>query len=94
MDTLLTIRNADDADLEILVSALSDSFARDPMFNWVFPQAELYPHFFWLLVRDVYLPRGIVHLDNQGALQPCGFRQRNAMKSLRGWDYSNSVSNW
>jgi ribosomal protein S18 acetylase RimI-like enzyme len=66
MDTPPTIRNADYADLETLVSALSDSFAQDPMFNWVFPKTELYPHFFWLLVKDVYLPRGIVHIDDQG----------------------------
>ena len=66
MDTPPTIRNADYADLETLVSALSDSFGQDPMFNWVFPKTELYPHFFWLLVKDVYLPRGIVHIDGQG----------------------------
>lgn len=66
MDTPPIIRNARSADLETLVSTLSDSFAGDPMFNWVFPKTELYAHFFWLLVRDVYLPRGIVHLEDQG----------------------------
>ena len=60
------IRDADHNDLEMLVTTLSDSFARDPMFNWVFPSTQLYPLFFHLLVRDVYLPRGIVHIEQQG----------------------------
>jgi len=60
------VRDADHGDLDTLVEILSDSFARDPMFNWVFPQPEFYPYFFRLLVRDVYLPRGIVHIEQQG----------------------------
>jgi ribosomal protein S18 acetylase RimI-like enzyme len=66
MDTPPIVRDANYVDLETLVSALSNAFAQDPMFNWVFPQTELYPHFFRLLVRDVYLPRGIVHIEDQG----------------------------
>lgn len=61
-----TIRNATPDDLETLVTTLSDSFSEDPMFNWVFPQRWLYPVFFRMLVRDVYLPRGIVHIEQQG----------------------------
>ena len=60
------IRNAEPADLDCLVDTLSDSFAEDPMFNWVFPRTQLYPFFFHMLVRDVYLPRGIVHIEEQG----------------------------
>lgn len=60
------IRNAELADVETLVDTLSDSFANDPMFNWVFPKAQLYPYFFHMLVKDVYLPRGIVHMADQG----------------------------
>lgn len=60
------IRDAVPGDLDTLVDALSDSFAEDPMFNWVFPGAQLYPYFFRMLVRDVYLPRGIVHIEDQG----------------------------
>jgi ribosomal protein S18 acetylase RimI-like enzyme len=60
------IRNAAPADLDTLVATLSDSFAQDPMFNWVFPRAQLYPFFFHMLVKDVYLPRGIVHVEDQG----------------------------
>ncbi|MEZ5502529.1 MAG: GNAT family N-acetyltransferase [Halioglobus sp.] len=66
METPPIIRDASHADTEDLVDALSDSFARDPMFNWVFPQAQLYPVFFRMLVKDVYLPRGIVHIEEQG----------------------------
>ena len=66
MNTPPIVREADHGDLDTLVNTLSDSFAHDPMFNWVFPQAEFYPHFFRLLVRDVYLPRGIIHIEQQG----------------------------
>ena len=66
MDSPTIIRNAEHADLETLVDALSDSFARDPMFNWVFPKTQLYPFFFRMLIRDVYLPRGIVHIEDRG----------------------------
>ncbi len=66
MDASPLIRNADHADLETLVATLSDSFAGDPMFNWVFPTTQLYPYFFRMLVRDVYLPRGFVHIEEQG----------------------------
>ncbi len=66
MDSPPIIRNAEPADLDKLVDTLSDSFAQDPMFNWVFPKVQLYPFFFRMLVRDVYLPRGIVHIEDQG----------------------------
>jgi ribosomal protein S18 acetylase RimI-like enzyme len=66
MDSPPIIRNAEPADLDTLVDTLSDSFARDPMFDWVFPKAKLYPFFFHMLVKDVYLPRGIVHIEDQG----------------------------
>ena len=65
MDTAPTIRDAVESDLDILVDTLSDSFAEDPMFNWLFPSTQLYPFFFRMLVKEVYLPRGIVHLDDQ-----------------------------
>lgn len=66
MDSPPNIRNADLDDLDTLVDILSNSFAHDPMFNWVFPKSQLYPFFFHMLVRDVYLPRGIVHIEEQG----------------------------
>ena len=37
MHTLPTIRDAEWDDLDTLVDTLSDSFADDPIFNWVFP---------------------------------------------------------
>lgn len=66
MDQAPIIRDAAPDDLDTLVETLSDSFAQDPMFNWVFPRTPLYPAFFRMLVRDVYLPRGIVHIEAQG----------------------------
>lgn len=60
------IREAVTSDLDTLVDTLSDSFAEDPMFNWLFPETQLYPFFFRMLVKDVYLPRGIVHIEDQG----------------------------
>lgn len=66
MNQALTIRDAVAGDLETLVHTLSDSFAEDPMFNWVFPRKQLYPFFFRMLVKDVYLPRGFVHIESQG----------------------------
>ena len=66
MNTAPTIRDAVPTDLDFLVDILSDAFAEDPMFNWLFPSTRLYPAFFRMLVKDVYLPRGIVHMDEQG----------------------------
>jgi GNAT superfamily N-acetyltransferase len=66
MYTIPTIREGQAEDLETLVDTLSDSFARDPILNWVIPRAELYPDFFRLFIRDVYLPRGIVHMEDSG----------------------------
>jgi len=66
MDQAPVIRDAGEADLETLVDTLSDSFSADPVLNWVIPEPRLYADFFRLIVRDVYLPRGIVHLEEQG----------------------------
>lgn len=65
METAPIIRDAVAADLEELVDTLSDSFTNDPMFNWLFPSTHLYPYFFRMLIRDVYLPRGIIHIEEQ-----------------------------
>lgn len=66
MHTLPVIRDAKPDDLETLVDTLSDSFAHDPVLNWVFPQTQLYPDFFRLLIKDMYLPRGMMHLEDAG----------------------------
>jgi ribosomal protein S18 acetylase RimI-like enzyme len=66
MDKTPIIRDAAATDLDLLVDTLSDSFANDPMFKWVFPKTHLYPSFFRMLVKDVYLPRGFVHIEEQG----------------------------
>lgn len=66
MHTLPAIRDARVDDLETLVDTLSDSFSRDPVFNWVFPRKQLHPDFFRLVIKDVYLPRGIIHMEDAG----------------------------
>jgi len=66
MDLPPNIRDAGPADLDTLVDTLVDSFAHDPMLNWVFAKTQLFPYFFRMLVRNVYLPRGIVHIDDRG----------------------------
>jgi ribosomal protein S18 acetylase RimI-like enzyme len=66
MEKAVIIRDAVAGDQEELVDTLSDSFTFDPMFNWLFPTTQLYPYFFRMLIRDVYLARGIVHIEEQG----------------------------
>lgn len=66
MHELPVIRDGNQDDVETLVDTLSDSFSRDPILNWVIPRRELYPGFFRLLVEELYLPRGIVHLEDEG----------------------------
>ena len=67
--TAPNIRNGLEADLDDLVDILADSFSNDPILNWVIPHTPLYRDFFDIIVRHVYLPRGIVHReeDNRGA---------------------------
>ncbi len=59
------IRTGEASDLETLIDTLSDSFARDPMLNWVIPQTHFYPHYFRLLLQEVYLSRGLIHLERR-----------------------------
>jgi ribosomal protein S18 acetylase RimI-like enzyme len=66
MDAPSDIRDAGSADLDTLVDTLADSFAHDPMLNWVFAETQLSAYFFRMLVKDVYLPRGIVHIEDKG----------------------------
>ena len=66
METTPEIRDASAGDIEVLVDTLADSFSTDPVMNWVIPRPELYRDFFRLVVNDVYLPRGIAHLEGQG----------------------------
>lgn len=60
------IRDAAAGDTEALVETLSDAFDSDPVLNWVIPRQQLYPGYFRMLIREVYLPRGMVHMDTQG----------------------------
>lgn len=66
MDTIPIIREGEFEDLQSLADILSDSFSNDPIMNWVIPKPALYKDFFQLIIRDIYLPKGIVHLESQG----------------------------
>ena len=66
MSDLPIIRNGEAADLDLLADLFSDSFANDPIMNWVIPRTDLYPGFFNIIIDGVYLPRGITHLDDDG----------------------------
>ena len=65
MEKSHTIRSGHAGDLETLVVTLSDSFSTDPMLNWVIPPIQLYPDYFRLLLNEVYLPRGMIHLEEE-----------------------------
>ncbi|MDZ7783011.1 MAG: GNAT family N-acetyltransferase [Halioglobus sp.] len=60
------IRDGAAGDVQALVDTLSDSFSHDPVLNWVIPRRQLYPDYFNLLVREVYLPRGMIHMEREG----------------------------
>lgn len=60
------IRSAEIDDLDTLVDTLSDAFAHDPVFNWLFPDTELYAELFRLILSSNSLPKGMVHLEQNG----------------------------
>ncbi len=57
------IADGDATEIDLLVSVLADAFNDDPVMNWVIPLQSVYPAFFELIVRDIFLPRGLVHLE-------------------------------
>lgn len=67
MELAPVIRKAAPEDLPALVATLSDSFAQDPILNWVIPAPELYPELFRLMISEIFLPRGLVHMASNGA---------------------------
>ena len=84
MNNAPTIRNAVPEDLDSLVDTLSDSFAEDPMFSWLFPSTQLYPFFFRMLVKEVYLPRGIVHIEDEGRAAALWLPPEQRLKTAPG----------
>jgi len=66
MNKAPTVRSAGSADLESLAAILSNSFEHDPVMNWVMPSTALYQDFFRLIIRDIYLQRGIAHVEETG----------------------------
>lgn len=52
--------------MEHLADILSDSFSTDPIMNWVIPRADLYRDFFRLIIQDIYLPKGMSHIEDNG----------------------------
>jgi len=66
MEEIPDIRQGLPGDLDLLADILNDSFANDPIMNWVIPMPSLYRDFFRLIIDGLYLPRGINHLDSAG----------------------------
>lgn len=60
------ITTAGGDDLHTLVDTLSDAFEHDPVLNWIFPDARLYPDLFRLILNGSSLPQGLVHLESGG----------------------------
>lgn len=67
MDSVPHIRDATSADVDTLVEIFCDSFAEDPVFSWVFRRQRLHEEFFRLVIEEVYLPRGMIHMEDSGA---------------------------
>lgn len=51
------------SEIAIMADILADAFRQDPIMNWVIPAPHLYPDFFRLIIDQIFLPRGIVHLE-------------------------------
>jgi len=60
------IRDGTVDDIDTLVDIFVDSFADDPFLNWIMPEPSLYPGFFRLVIEELFLPRGMVHIEAQG----------------------------
>lgn len=65
MQTPPVIANGTPAQIDTLAGILADAFQHDPVMNWVIPARSLYPGFFQLLLRELFLPRGLVHLERE-----------------------------
>jgi GNAT superfamily N-acetyltransferase len=57
------IVTATNRDLPSLGYILGDAFSDDPCMNWVIPHSRLYPAFFRLLAKHLYLRHELVFLD-------------------------------
>lgn len=57
------IRDGKGEDTDLVTEVLTDAFKLDPVMNWVIPARQLYPDFFRLIIDQVFLPRGLVHLE-------------------------------
>ncbi len=60
------IRTATKGDERLLGNILGDAFYDDAAFNWVIPPQSLYPGFFTMIVRQLYLQHGHAYIDSQG----------------------------
>ncbi|MEM1111456.1 MAG: GNAT family N-acetyltransferase [Pseudomonadota bacterium] len=66
LDRAPVIRDGRSDDIEALVDIFVDSFTDDPFLNWIMPEPRIYPGFFRLIIEELFLPKGVVHIDSAG----------------------------
>jgi GNAT superfamily N-acetyltransferase len=54
------------ADTSRVAAILADAFADDPCMNWVIPHVGLYPNFYTLLAKRLYMAQDMVFMDSEG----------------------------
>lgn len=54
------------ADTSRVAAILADAFAEDPCMNWVIPHVGLYPNFYTLLAKRLYMAQDMVFMDSEG----------------------------
>lgn len=66
----VTIRKATADDVPVVAQTLARAFQSDPAFTWAFPddrrRERVGPRYFDFLVRAIYLPKGEVHMTEDG----------------------------
>lgn len=60
-----SIVKATAADIDAIADILADAFSEDPCMNWVIPHVALYPGFYTLLARRLYLDQDMVYMDTE-----------------------------
>ncbi|MEE4660072.1 MAG: GNAT family N-acetyltransferase [Halieaceae bacterium] len=60
-----TIMSAQAEDSGVIADILADAFQQDPCMNWAVPLPAIYRDFYRFLATSLYLPNGLVFMDDQ-----------------------------